>query len=354
MGCLRLVNTEEFEPVLRVEHSKNRGTESPQLDARLGRWMSTDPIFQPHQSPYNSMDGNPVNLNDPSGLSTDKKVRREQRKREKKLSKAEEFVTTYENADEEFQSKRKNIRKYLKAQRVQNIYKRTVQVDPLFLEERPYIEKVEPKGQAIYVAFTDQTSTAGEGDNSTLAKLGEFFFGKNKKYPVDHAGVIIVSEDGVTKYFDFGRFGTRKYGRVRSSKTNRGSGNKGLVLADAELDEEGNITNLDEIMSSLLKNSSRYGSSYFDNAHGGKGYGTVKIAIYKDLDYKVMKKFAENHGVKVFGFGTNKSYCAKFAKDVVRAGGGSVNFGLTAGQVVYEIKTRFPEDNKDIKDYNSD
>jgi len=45
MGCLRLANTENFEPVLRVEHSKNRGTESPQLNAALGRWMTTDPVF---------------------------------------------------------------------------------------------------------------------------------------------------------------------------------------------------------------------------------------------------------------------------------------------------------------------
>ena len=69
MGCLRLINTENFEPVLRVEHSKNRGTESPQLDARLGRWMSPDPVFRPHVSPYNSMDGNPINMNDPLGLT---------------------------------------------------------------------------------------------------------------------------------------------------------------------------------------------------------------------------------------------------------------------------------------------
>lgn len=30
--------------------------------------MTTDPVFQPWQSPYNSMDGNPVNGNDPDGL----------------------------------------------------------------------------------------------------------------------------------------------------------------------------------------------------------------------------------------------------------------------------------------------
>ena len=38
-----------------------------QLDPRLGRWKSPDPVFQPHQSPYNSMDNNPVWFNDPLG-----------------------------------------------------------------------------------------------------------------------------------------------------------------------------------------------------------------------------------------------------------------------------------------------
>lgn len=40
-----------------------------QLDPRLGRWMSLDPVFQAHQSPYNSMDNNPIIYNDPKGLS---------------------------------------------------------------------------------------------------------------------------------------------------------------------------------------------------------------------------------------------------------------------------------------------
>ncbi|AEA43374.1 RHS repeat-associated core domain-containing protein [Fluviicola taffensis] len=37
------------------------------LDPRLGRWFSTDPVFQPYQSPYNSMDNNPILLNDKLG-----------------------------------------------------------------------------------------------------------------------------------------------------------------------------------------------------------------------------------------------------------------------------------------------
>ncbi len=36
-------------------------------DPRLGRWFSTDPVFQPWQSPYNSMDNNPIWHNDVLG-----------------------------------------------------------------------------------------------------------------------------------------------------------------------------------------------------------------------------------------------------------------------------------------------
>ena len=46
-------------------------TEFRQLDPRLGRWFSVDPVFQPWQSPYTSMDNNPICLNDPLGLDPD-------------------------------------------------------------------------------------------------------------------------------------------------------------------------------------------------------------------------------------------------------------------------------------------
>ena len=40
------------------------------LDPRLGRWFSTDPVFQPWQSPYSSMDNNPIIFNDVLGNYT--------------------------------------------------------------------------------------------------------------------------------------------------------------------------------------------------------------------------------------------------------------------------------------------
>ena len=50
-------------------------TEFRQLDTRLGRWFSSDPVFQPWQSSYTSMDNNPINLTDVLGLETNKKPR---------------------------------------------------------------------------------------------------------------------------------------------------------------------------------------------------------------------------------------------------------------------------------------
>ena len=42
-------------------------TEFRQLDPRLGRWFSVDPVFQPWQSPYTSMDNNPIGKTDRLG-----------------------------------------------------------------------------------------------------------------------------------------------------------------------------------------------------------------------------------------------------------------------------------------------
>ena len=42
-------------------------TEFRQLDPRLGRWLSVDPVIQPWQSSYCSMDNNPIWFNDQDG-----------------------------------------------------------------------------------------------------------------------------------------------------------------------------------------------------------------------------------------------------------------------------------------------
>ena len=42
-----------------------------QLDPRIGRWFSIDPVVHPSQSPYAAIDNSPIYLNDPDGDCTD-------------------------------------------------------------------------------------------------------------------------------------------------------------------------------------------------------------------------------------------------------------------------------------------
>ncbi|HRE57926.1 MAG TPA: RHS repeat-associated core domain-containing protein [Candidatus Kapabacteria bacterium] len=44
-------------------------TEFRLYDPRLGQWLTPDPVFQPWESPYSAMAGNPILLADPSGLN---------------------------------------------------------------------------------------------------------------------------------------------------------------------------------------------------------------------------------------------------------------------------------------------
>lgn len=60
-------NGMETDPEAKGAWGNQNTTYFRQYDARLGRWFSTDPVTQPFQSPYNSMDGKPIILNDPLG-----------------------------------------------------------------------------------------------------------------------------------------------------------------------------------------------------------------------------------------------------------------------------------------------
>lgn len=46
-------------------------TEFRQLDTRIGKWWSNDPVFHAHLSPYNSMDNNPIVGTDIAGSNTE-------------------------------------------------------------------------------------------------------------------------------------------------------------------------------------------------------------------------------------------------------------------------------------------
>jgi len=44
-------------------------TEFRLYDPRLGQWLTPDPVFQPWESPYSAMAGNPILFSDPQGLN---------------------------------------------------------------------------------------------------------------------------------------------------------------------------------------------------------------------------------------------------------------------------------------------
>ena len=78
-----------------------------QLDPRVGRWLSIDPVTQPWQSPYISMDNNPIWHNDVLGdvikpQGYDRKERRQVRRQMKAARKNDPaFDRWYEEKDAE-------------------------------------------------------------------------------------------------------------------------------------------------------------------------------------------------------------------------------------------------------------
>lgn len=214
-------------------------------------------------------------------------------------------------------------------------------------------------GIAIAVAFVDDKAALGSGDKRKVLRfidnVVDKLNGKKKPtYPVHHAGVIIINKKtGLSSYYDFGRFHTSsgKKGRVRSSKTDN------LKILDAEFDENGNITNLSEIMESLVQATDFNGdgdtkdpkeASYFEDGN----YGTVKSSVYNgELDYDDMKDYIVNgdpennfNGTKKesdFGLGDDQTVCASFVRRVIAAGGGKVSkLALRGGGTVRNLRTK--------------
>ena len=75
------------------------------------------------------------------------------------------------------------------------------------------------------------------------------------------------------------------------------------------------VTNANAIVKSLVE------GKFFS---GNKEGGTVEYSTAGDLDYSKMFKFANSSGAKGFGFGDGNTYCAHYAANVIRAGGGKV------------------------------
>jgi len=81
-------------------------TQFRQLDPRVGRWLSIDPMSRkyPNQSPYISMDDNPILKNDVLGLyGSERRAERKKAKAEKKGWSTSEITSTGEGKNKDYQ-----------------------------------------------------------------------------------------------------------------------------------------------------------------------------------------------------------------------------------------------------------
>ena len=190
-------------------------------------------------------------------------------------------------------------------------YKKNAKPSEIKKEEE---KEEEPKDLAIYVAFPEAKAPVGKNDNTRLGQMANKY--KKilpKEYKVGHAGVIIINRDTKeTTYTDFGRF--PNYGSTNGNGITR-VGHIDMKTVDAKFDNNGNLTNHREIVKSLTK------SKFFQINNEG---GVVEWATMDGLNHDSMLKYAKNHGSKEFGFGNGQTYCANYAANVIRAGGGTI------------------------------
>src|SRR5690554_1413664 len=67
-----------------------------ELDPRLGRWWATDPVVHPSQSPYCSMDNNPILYNDPLGDDVEYGSKKDERRVKRKAFFNKDFRAQHE------------------------------------------------------------------------------------------------------------------------------------------------------------------------------------------------------------------------------------------------------------------
>jgi RHS repeat-associated protein len=138
-------------------------TEFRQLDPRLGRWFSVDPLAAqfPWQSPYNSMDSNPIDRTDRLGLSTtgggkkgkkNKGVKGKNRQRKRKKEKE-----TY-SSDREYKYTQKTEKGPTNASQWSVENEKYEQINSVYLEQ-------------VNIVLTDDNESVDEVSNNLARKI---------------------------------------------------------------------------------------------------------------------------------------------------------------------------------------
>lgn len=182
-------------------------------------------------------------------------------------------------------------------------------------------------GVAVVIAFPEKNIPLPT-DPTLWNKLARLFdFDGDDHWKVGHAGLMLIDKNtGEVEYVDFGRYEDRidlqeprplNFGTVRSSPTV-----PGLKLDVKAKIVEGIIENLDTLLIHLAS------KPFFE------GYGRLEASVYDRLNLENMKAFVASlseKGYIKYGCPTQQ-YCSRFARQVIRKGGGRYSLGIYTGQ----------------------
>lgn len=138
-------------------------------------------------------------------------------------------------------------------------------------------------GQALLLAFLDSKISVEQLADSRL-ELG-------------HAGILMINDSGLTRYFEFGRYDSDKRGLVRQ-----------IVIPNVRFNREGEVSK-DSLRPVLRKLSDRSGQ-------GGRILASYLIGV----NYDAMFRFAERARNNWPDYHWYHNNCTTFADAVLRAG----------------------------------
>jgi hypothetical protein len=164
---------------------------------------------------------------------------------------------------------------------------------------------------AIVLAWPDTTARADEAWYRWFKKVGIL---KNLNFKVGHAAIILIdSQSGKLRYFDFGRYVTpRGYGRARSEKSDPKLTLKSRAIIKRTY-VNSDISNIAEIINELEHKK--------QDTHGN---GELFYSIVQKFSFKKGTSFADKMvtgGSTIYSaFAPGNNNCSRFIQQVLAAG----------------------------------
>jgi RHS repeat-associated protein len=214
-------------------------TEWRQLDTRIGRWLSTDPVVHSQFSPFSSFDNNPIYYIDPKGSNAWKPTKDggwEAEKGDGAWTLSEDAETSYEEAKESMENQGFGIVKR-NGKDVSNVKIGDVVYLNQPAQTEPFVQKYDDGILSIEDLFSSsQTATSSNRNVKTLTFIPEidlgFKFQAGAAYEGKGIGGFDLNAGGVNLLGVFGNdfygAGVNKSGESNTREVSTGaSGNLG-------------------------------------------------------------------------------------------------------------------------------